>query len=455
MPLTRRSFLYTCAASVAFGQTKRPNFILILTDDQSWTATSFRMHPDMPESADAYLETPNLERLAKAGMRFSSGYSPAPLCTPTRRSIQFGMTPARQRGTEFVGDFKPEGKLSLPQALKRVDPQYRCAHFGKWGESMSGPAGLDPGNPANPAALGYDASDGVTGNVTGGMGTDNKDRFRPTVKEDPKLISVLTDRAIGFLEQQAKDGRPFFLQFSSYATHRQVQCRKETLEKFRRKGPPPKRYPIEFAAMLEDMDTGLGRLLGAVDKLGLSSNTYIVLLADNGGTDYSEGPKEGKAVNYPLRESKQSLHEGGIRVPFIVRGPGIKPDSWAHVPVAGYDILPTFYDLAGGKAPLPAGIDGGSFKAVLMSGGKGDVKRELPGLVFHRPFLKGRPMSALRIGDHKLVVKWNTGAKELYDLSRDLREAHDLAEKMPERTEEMYGILMRYLKSVNAETYSA
>lgn len=449
-PLTRRALLGAAATSV-FAKSARPNFVLILTDDHGWTSSSFRMHPDVADSTCDYLETPHMARLAREGMRFSSGYSPAPLCTPTRRSIQFGMTPARQRGTEFVGDFKPQGLLSLPQALKQADPQYRCAHFGKWGESITGPAGLHPDNPANPSALGYDESDGVTGNVTGGMGTDNKDRFRPTIKEDPKLISALTKRAISFMERQVRDSRPFYLQLSHYAVHRQIQCRKETLDKYQRKGKPPRQFPPEFAAMMEDMDNGIGQFLTALDKLGIASNTYVLLTADNGGTEYVEGLKEGKAVNFPLRESKQSLHEGGIRVPFIVRGPGIKGDSWSHVPVAGYDILPTLYDLAGGGKPLPADIDGGSFKQVLQSGGKGSVRRGLPGLVFHRPLHPAKPMSALRIGDYKLVVKWKTGAKELYDLGRDLSEERNLAAEMPGRTDEMYRTLMRYLKAVNAE----
>jgi arylsulfatase A-like enzyme len=434
-------------------QPTRPNFIVILTDDQGWASTSFRMHPEIASSMCDYLETPNMARLAEQGMRFSSGYAPAPVCTPTRRSIQFGMTPARQRGTEFVGDFHPRGHLSIPQALRRVDPRYRCAHFGKWGESISGKQGLDQENPAAPARLGYDETDGVTGNVTGGMGADNKDKLNFKVTEDPKLVFSMTKRAVGFMERQARAAMPFYMHVSYYAVHRQVQCRRETLEKYRRKGNPPRQFSHAFAAMAEDMDTGIGQLLAALDKLGLASNTYILLMADNGGATYNEYDGGGLPVNHPLRAAKASLYEGGVRVPFIVRGPGVAPRSWSHVPVAGYDILPTVYDLAGGTAPLPQEIDGGSLKPVLAGAGKGSVRRGLPGLVFHRPLTAPvNRLSALRIGDHKLVVKWTNGQKELYDLSRDIGEEHDLATKMPGRTDEMYDILTRYLKEVNAET---
>ena len=450
MVITRRNLLSMAAAAVV--KPARPNFIVILTDDQGWASTSFRMHPEIASSMCDYLETPNMARFAGQGMRFTSGYAPGPVCTPTRRSIQFGMTPARQRGTEFVGDFHPQGHLSIPQALRTADSQYRCAHFGKWGESISGKGGLDPDNPAAPAKLGYDETDGVTGNVTGGMGADNQDKLTFTVREDPKLIFNMTKRATGFMERQARESRPFYMQVSYYATHRQIQCRRETLEKYQRKGTPPRQFPPAYAAMAEDMDTGIGQLLGAVDKLGLASNTYVLLMADNGGATYNEYEGGGLPVNHPLRAAKASLYEGGIRVPFMVRGPGIARGSWSHVPVAGYDILPTVYDLAGGTARLPREIDGGSLKPVLVGGGKGSVERGLPGLLFHRPLTGPQNrLSALRIGDLKHVMNWATNRKELYDLSRDIGEEHDLAATMPGKTEEMHGILMRYLKEVNAE----
>src|SRR5688500_6817561 len=141
-----------CAAAAA---ERRPNFLLILSDDHGWSQLSQTLHPDVPEAQSSYLRTPNIDRLGREGIRFSSGYSPAPLCTPTRRSILCGTTAARS-GSEFASRWVPTDHLTIPKALKRADPAYRTAHFGKWGEQMN----------ATPEQAGYDDSDGVTVNVT-------------------------------------------------------------------------------------------------------------------------------------------------------------------------------------------------------------------------------------------------------------------------------------------------
>ena len=157
--LARITLLVALIVSSAAVQGK-PNFIFILSDDHGWSQLSFAMDQEVPGTASSYLETPNLARLAQRGMRFASGYSPAPLCTPTRRSIFCGMTPARQRGTEFKSEFDWTGRLTLPKALKQVDPNYRSGHFGKFGNEMG----------ASPDDVGFDESDGWTTNATGGMG---------------------------------------------------------------------------------------------------------------------------------------------------------------------------------------------------------------------------------------------------------------------------------------------
>ena len=314
-----------------------------------------------------------MNRLAREGMRFTSGYSPGPLCTPTRRSIQNGMTPARQRGTEFKSEWVPAEHLTMARALKQADPAYVCAHFGKWGEDMI----------SSPEQCGYDASDGMTTNGTGGAGGD---RFADAVKDDPKLITTLTKRATDFMAAQVKAQRPFYLQLSHYAVHRQVQASKATNDKYLAQGKPRVSSRPRSRAMMEDLNTGLTQLLDEVDRLGIAGSTYIVFTADNGGNRTYAGTDTSLPLNnHPLRMGKQSLYEGGIRVPFIVRGPGVKPGSVSHEPVAGFDLLPTFYDLAGGKTPLPLDIDGGSFRAPLENAGEGKVQRSLPGLVFHRP----------------------------------------------------------------------
>ncbi|MDZ4288775.1 MAG: sulfatase [Prosthecobacter sp.] len=432
-----------CLGLASIAAAAPPNFIFILTDDQGWSMMSERMHPDLPESAIAYFHTPAMNRLAHEGMRFTSGYSPGPLCTPTRRSVQNGMTPARQRGTEFKSTWVPAEHLTLPRALKQANPAYVCAHFGKWGEDMI----------STPEQCGYDASDGMTGNVTGSAGGEGEARFADAVRDDPKLISALTKRATEFIGKQVQDQHPFYLQLSHYAVHRQVQATSATHEKYLAKGKPPRQFTPMFAAMLEDLNTGLTQLLDEVDRLGIAGNTFIVFSSDNGGNrTYDDTDTALPLNNHPLRMGKQYLYEGGIRVPFIVRGPGVKAGSVSHVPVAQYDLLPTFYDLAGGSAPLPADIDGGSFRTLLENAGSGAVKRALPGLVFHRPHFAPQPHSTYRSGDMKLVVSWKTGDKELFDLSKDIGEANNLAAAMPEKTTAMFDTLSNYLKSVNAET---
>ena len=420
-----------------------PNFILILTDDQGWPMMNERMHPDLPESRVAGVVTPAMDRLAREGMRFTSGYSPGPLCTPTRRSIQNGMTPARQRGTEFKSAWVPADHLTIPRALKQVNPEYVSAHFGKWGEDMI----------STPEQCGYDASDGETGNRTGSPGGEGDIRFNDAVREDPKLIDSLTKRAIKFIGTQAGAKKPFYLQLSHYAQHRQVQASPATSAKWLAGPKPTRQFTPTFGAMLEDLNTGLMQLLLEVDRLGLAGNTYIIFTADNGGyATYANTDTSLPSNNFPLRAQKQHLYEGGIRVPFIVRGPGVKAGSAAHEPVIGYDLLPTLYDLAGGTAALPADIDGGSFRALLENSGEGKVKRALPGIVHHRPNYAPLPVSTLRVGDLKLVVNCKSGVRELYNLATDIAESKNLAATMSEEAKEMADILDTYLKSVNAET---
>ncbi|MBI5774475.1 MAG: sulfatase [Verrucomicrobia bacterium] len=423
-----------------------PNILFILTDDQGWCMMSERMHPDIPESRIADLRTPAMDRLAREGMRFTSGYSPGPLCTPTRRSIVNGMTPARQRGTEFKSTWVPADHLTIPRALKQVNPAYACAHFGKWGEDMI----------STPEQCGYDASDGLTVNNTGSPGGLGDTRFTDAVREDPKLITTLTKRAVEFMGAQVKAQRPFYLQLSHYAVHRQVQASPATNEKYVKGPKPTRQFTPTFAAMMEDLNAGLTQLLDEVDRLGIAGNTYIVFTADNGGyATYANTDTSLPSNNHPLRAQKQYLYEGGIRVPFIVRGPGVKAGSVSHEPVTGYDLLPTFFDLAGGKAALPSDLDGGSFRAVLENAGAGKVKRALPGIVHHRPNFAALPVSTFRMGDLKLMVNNKTGDQELFDLAKDIGETKNVAATMPEKVTEMSGILAGYLKSVNAETYNA
>lgn len=428
---------------------ERPNFVFILTDDHAWSELSFAMDPTVADGASSYLFTPNMARLAESGMRFTSGYSPAPLCTPTRRSIFCGMTPARQRGTEFKGEFDWEGRLTIPKALKQADADYVTAHFGKFGSEMG----------ASPEEVGFDESDGWTRNATGGMGTPPRfrDRGESIVKDDPKLAFTLAERAIDFMERRSDQDQPFYLQISHYATHLQVQTRQSSLEKFEAKGTPDRAITHAFAGMLFDLDESIGLVLDAIQRRSLEKSTYVILMADNGGRDpVPGGRKTLSPPNRPLRGAKHNLFEGGIRVPFLVAGPGVKAGSVSRTPVTGYDLLPTLYDLAGGSQPLPPEVDGGSFRPVLEAGGVGAVKRSFAGLVFHRPLRANDPSSAIRVGDHKLLLQYATPERPrralLFDLESDLGEHTDLSARLPEKAAEMEELLLGYLESVDAET---
>lgn len=239
---------------------KNPNIILFLTDDQGWTDTSVQMMASIPESKSEYYQTPALERMVKKGMIFSNAYSPAPVCTPTRCSIQWGKTPARLKNTGHYRSARKNfyNEISIAQAIKAADPSYACAHFGKRG-----------GQKTSPEQAGYNSSDGNTNNYHGDW--RSLDDKRPIPVDNPKQIFSLTSRACAFMEEQVQAGRPFYLQISHYALHVQHRALKETIEKYRKlprgkkcteedyQNPPPaiNHWALEYAAMIENLDTGL------------------------------------------------------------------------------------------------------------------------------------------------------------------------------------------------------
>ena len=417
-------------------QADSPNIILILTDDQGWSQRSGLMDPDNPQTGSSYLHTPAMDRIAKEGMRFTGGYSPAPLCTPTRRSILCGTSAARS-GTEFASKWVPADHMTLPRALKLANPKYQCAHFGKWGEKMI----------SSPEECGYDVSDGHTGNVTGGM----ENKMQPThIVEDPKRTGSVTDRTIKFIQKQTKAGKPFYAQVSYYAVHLRTELRQASLEKYQKKGAPDRAYSQGWAGMLEELDRGIGRLLDELDTLGISENTYVVFTTDNGGRGTVPGgnPKS-PAPNVPLSGAKHSLLEGGIRVPLIVRGPSIKAGSVCRVPVAGYDFLPTFYALAGGKDDLSKELDGGSFVPLFSDPETDSVKRPIDGLIFSRPRQR---MAAIRAGKWKLLAKINAKreiqSSKLFNVVEDIAEKNDLFTTQADKAKQLQARLKTYLETV-------
>ena len=435
------------AGSAAFAA-EQPNIIVILTDDQGWGTTSISYDPLVPESKSDFFWTPNLEKLAGQGVRFTQGYSAHPNCSPSRASLLTGRSPAalhftdiceRNSGIFYEGNKiippqhineLPAVELTLPEIIKQHCPDYVAAHFGKWHLKGDGPA-----------KHGFDAGDGNTANKEGSTPGN--------LPEDPKKIFSMTERANDWMAQQVQQQKPFYLQVSHYATHLKLQSRPSTKQTVDARPSGKRHQNTEFAAMIEDMDTGIGHLLAKVEELGIGNNTYIFFTADNGTYPLGEPGN----INGSLRGSKATIWEAGIRVPFIIAGPGIEPDSVSRVPVVGYDIYPTICDMLG-ITDVPESVEGGSLQSVWQ--GKADqVERARPELVFHWPHYqhqkKSVPDSAVILGDYKLHYFWETGTVELYNLKTDLAETTDLSQTQPEKAKELEVLLHAHLKAIQAQ----
>ena len=422
-----------------------PNFIFILVDDQGWNGTSVQMMNTEPLSKSDYHSTPNLEKLASRGIRFSNAYASAPVCAPSRYSIQFGKTPARMsfiRVGMSSSHINHKELVSIPKALKKINKEYVAAHFGKWGIGSI------------PETLGYDYSDGPTKNKDGGFVND-RTQWNHVSVEDPKNIFSITQKAVDFMEKNTIEKKPFYLQISHYAVHASIQSKKETFLNQAKKPLGAQHINPGFAAMTEDLDKGLGIILDKISQLGIQDNTYLIYMSDNGSVPNIPGAKKyTKSYNYPLKRGKCDALEGGLRVPLVIAGPGIEFGNESQVPVSGSDILPTIKDLAGKSNFKLNEIDGGSFKSILLDPSKLKVKREVDGIFFHVPYKNGialkRPHSAVRKGDFKLVKFQDNGELFLYNLTVDKKESQNLVYHNPKKAKELEKLLMNYLKEVHA-----
>jgi arylsulfatase A len=433
-----------------------PNFIIIYVDDLGWADTSVPMMDSEPDSRSDFYKTVHLEKLAARGMRFSNGYAPAPTCTPSRKSIQFGKTPGRLHYT-FVHDvlalkrkLKWQDEVSLADVVKAADKKYITAHFGKGmgNERMN--------------TIGYDVDDeydiGANGNYHG-ENRDLKSR-KPLPDDNPKRLPELNKRSLDFVAEHAGK-RPFFLMVSHYAVHVPHNASARLIEKYRNlprgkyckdedyanpatmsPGFKGSSWRLQYAAMIDEIDEGLGALVAAVEAADELDNTYIIYTSDNGG---------GLKPNGPLSWGKAQLFEGGLRVPWVIAGPDVKAGAQCDEPVVQWDLLPTLHDLAGSKAPLPEHLDGGSLRDVLEKGNDGRVQRPVEGLVFHYPCYFAPPMSVIRIGDYKYMKHLLSGEVKLFNVKDDLGEKQNLASTQPEKAASMDQVLARYLKAINAE----
>jgi arylsulfatase A-like enzyme len=431
----------------------RPNFIFILADDLGWK--------DLGCYGSSFYETPNLDRLAKEGMRFTQAYAACNVCSPTRASILTGKYPARLRLTDYIpgsGD-KPTRKLKLPDWTKHLPLEettiaealkgagYATAFIGKWHLG---------GTNFYPEHQGFDLN--IAGCYMGQPPSYFSPYKIPTLKDGPVgeyLTDRLTDEAIKFM---AAAKRPFFLYLSHYAVHNPQQAKTNLIEKYRAKTVPTgsefvndngrqvrqvQNRPI-YAAMMESLDDSVGRILTSLQELGLEKNTVVIFTSDNGGLSTSEGTP---TSNVPLRMGKGWNYEGGIREPLIVKWPGVtKSGTACEQPMISMDYFPTFLEIAGAKFRES---DGQSLVPLL----KGQDRPDRP-LFWHYPHYSnqgGGPAGAVRIGDFKLIEWFEDMRVELYNLREDLSEKNNLSAKMPEKVAELRNLLHIWRENVGAQ----
>lgn len=412
----------------------RPNFVFLQGEAQGWTSMSIQMAPDNPASKSEFFHTPNLARLAQGGMRFSRFYAPSPRCTPSRAAYLTGKSPAQLHMT-YINTSPMTGRVQLTQTstelpfseltiAEHLKPLgYATAHFGKWHVGR-----------ANPRQHGFDENDGANSNA-------GPERVQ---NPNPKQAYGTATKGIDFMTRQVEAGKSFFLQISQYGGRSALDAKPETMELMReRVGRRDERF-IGSAAVALDMDINIGRVLDALDSLGIADNTYVFYTADHGTP----------GRNGVLANGKGSVKEGGLRVPLLFRSPGIKPGSFAGAITSGVDLFPTVAELAGVRVPLPIGIEGGSLAPILLNAGRGEVKRPSEQFVAHFPHYDGDPIgpaSAIYDGDFKLIRAYESGDRFLYNLRADLGERNNLASQMPDKAAELDRRLTAYLKQVNAQ----
>ncbi|NOX54540.1 MAG: sulfatase [Planctomycetes bacterium] len=449
------------AADRAKGVPQKPNFVFLLVDDLGWADLGCY-------GADLH-ETPNIDRLAASGMRFTNAYAAAPVCSPTRASILTGKSPARLHMTiwressknrvfnrkllppDTVADL-PHEEVTIAEALQAAG--YVSAHVGKWhlGDFTHYPQTM--GFPIAIGGTGWGAPQTFWWPYSGRGRFGNEFRYVPHLewgKPGEYLTDRLTTEAIHVIER-LKD-RPFFLYMCWHTVHTPIEGKPELVEKHRRRLKPEFHHQnVEYAAMVESLDQNVGRILAKLDELGLARNTVVFLTSDNGG--YINRFRNRQVTsNAPLRSGKGSLYEGGVRVPLIVRWPKHVPaGSVCRTPVISDDFYPTILQLAGieGDPKHNATVDGKSLAPVLRNP---QVRLDRDTLYWHYPhyYPTTSPVSAIRQGDWKLLHYYEDDRIELYNLAEDLGERTNLADKKPDVAQRLKQQLAAWLNSVEAQ----
>jgi arylsulfatase A-like enzyme len=433
----------------------RPNIVLFLIDDLGWR--------DLGCQGSTYYQTPNIDRLAKEGVRFTDAYAACAVCSPTRAAVLTGKYPARLLLTDWLpaGRWNPNAKLregrfvralpveelTLAEALR--EGGYRTASIGKW-HLGSEPFSL-------PEHHGFDGN--IAGNAHGAPGsyffpyagdwkipaTGQRAKWNvlPDGKPGEYLTDRLTDEAVQFV-RESKD-KPFFLYFPHYGVHTPLQAKKELVAKYQRVPEERRQGQPEYAAMIESVDESVGRVLATLKELGLEQNTVIVFTSDNGGF-YSA------TSNAPLRANKGAYYEGGIRVPLIIKWPGTgKAGLVVNEPVTSTDLYPTCLAAAGLPLRPNQHQDGVNLRPVLTGAGS------LPprSLFWHYPHYNEHPSSVpssvIRKGPWKLIETFDPAGIELYNLATDVSETKDLAAAEPATVAELRRELDAWRNAVGAE----
>ena len=471
----------------AISQT-RPNIIVFLVDDMGWQDCSVPFW-DKTTPLNKTYHTPNMERLAKEGMKFTDAYA-APVFTPTRTSMLSGMNAAHTGITNWTSPYKntntdnadaqmnpapwkinglspvpniegTEYATTFPQLLK--DAGYYTIHVGKGHWASRGTPGANPhqmGFMVNIA--GYSGGDPQSYLAEDNYGNLNGKALPTAVPDleeyfgtDTFLTEALTKEAIRAMEAPIKNKQPFYLNMAHYAVHMSIMADKRFVQKYYDAGMDS--TEAKYAALIEGMDKSLGDIMDFLKNKKVDQNTILIFMSDNGGLSLAP-PRGGKpqTQNLPLKAGKGSVYEGGIREPMIVKWPGVvNPQTVAHQYVMIEDFFPTILQMAKVKNyNTVQTVDGKSFIPILKNPNYADPSRAL---IWHMPnkwTTKDGPginyFSAIRKGKWKLVYDMRNGKNELYDLKNDIGEEHDLSLTYPDKVKELAKILSDQLRKWNS-----
>ena len=444
--------------SSLMAETPKTNVVLILIDDLGWK--------DVGCYGSTYYKTPNIDRLAAEGMRFTNGYAACNVCSPTRAAILSGKYPARLLLTQWLPSGRwnaaknklrearyvsnlPLEEFTIAEALREAG--YRTGFIGKWH--------LGTETYYYPEHQGFDVN--IAGRDYGAPGSyfyPFKGSWKiPTTgqtlhKETPLsgqpgdyLVDRLAEEAEGFIRESANANKPFFLMLSHYAVHSPLQGKTDKLSRYERVKKAKRQGKVAYAAMVESVDDSVGRVMKTLRELNIGQNTLVIFTSDNGGFAKATS-------NQPLRANKGSNYEGGIRVPVIIKWPThTKPGSVSSEPVISMDFYPTIL-AATGLEPRPHQcVDGVNLVPVLT--GQGSIDRDA--IYWHYPHYNQHPQSfpsgVIRSGDWKLIESFESGELSLYNLADDMGETNDLSANQSAKVDELHSKLKAWRDKVGAD----